>query len=74
MFQLAQELNALPVYRELTVKTGDGDLGGFLRLRIGDLLPQHEKVEEEEDSKEPGREAENADANAADPEDGARLV
>ncbi|GAA5955327.1 hypothetical protein JCM8115_001916 [Rhodotorula mucilaginosa] len=60
--------------RELTVKTGDGDLGGFLRLRIGDLLPQHEKVEEVEDSKEPGREAENADANAADPEDGARLV
>ena len=61
------------IYRELTVKTGDGDLGGFLRLRIGDLLPQYEKVEEE-DSKEPGPEAENADANAADPEDGARLV
>ncbi|GAA5981417.1 hypothetical protein JCM10908_004103 [Rhodotorula pacifica] len=34
--------------RELTVKTGDADLGGFLRLRIGDLLPQHEKVEEDE--------------------------
>ncbi|GAA6013350.1 hypothetical protein JCM11491_006363 [Sporobolomyces phaffii] len=35
--------------RELTVKTGDGDLGGFLRLRLGHLLPEHEKKEEEED-------------------------
>ncbi|BGP21382.1 hypothetical protein JCM10295v2_000257 [Rhodotorula toruloides] len=34
---------------ELTVKTGDGDLGGFLRLRIGDLLPQHEKQDEDAD-------------------------
>ncbi|GAA6040357.1 hypothetical protein JCM8097_007573 [Rhodosporidiobolus ruineniae] len=38
--------------RELTVKTGDGDLGGFLRLRIGDLLPQHEKQEEEDEDGE----------------------
>ncbi|GAA5828237.1 hypothetical protein JCM11251_002650 [Rhodosporidiobolus azoricus] len=35
--------------RELTVKSGDADLGGFLRLRVGDLLPQHEKVEEEDE-------------------------
>jgi hypothetical protein len=33
----------------LTVKTGDGDLGGFLRLRLGHLLPKHEKKEEGED-------------------------
>ncbi|GAA5908097.1 ATP-binding protein [Sporobolomyces salmoneus] len=46
--------------RELTVKTGDGDLGGFLRLRLGHLLPEHEKKEEddededeEEEEKEP---------------------
>ncbi|GAA5909284.1 hypothetical protein JCM6882_003788 [Rhodosporidiobolus microsporus] len=40
--------------RELTVKTGDGDLGGFLRLRIGDLLPQHEKIEEEDEGADEG--------------------
>ncbi|GAA5858845.1 hypothetical protein JCM8547_005010 [Rhodosporidiobolus lusitaniae] len=34
---------------ELTVKTGDADLGGFLRIRLGDLRPEHEKKEEEED-------------------------
>lgn len=38
--------------RELTVKTGEGDLGGFLRLRIGDLLEKHEKREDEEESSE----------------------
>lgn len=67
---LFHQLNALPLYRELTVKTGNGDLGGFLRLRIGDLLPQYEKVEED-DSKESN---DDADADAADPEDGVRLV
>ncbi|GAA5870409.1 hypothetical protein JCM16303_001994 [Sporobolomyces ruberrimus] len=35
--------------RELTVKTGEGDLGGFLRLRLGHLLPEHEKKEEDDD-------------------------
>ncbi|GAA5922852.1 ATP-binding protein [Sporobolomyces koalae] len=41
--------------RELTVKTGDGDLGGFLRLRLGHLLPEHEKKDEGDD--EAGAEA-----------------
>ncbi|BGP12438.1 hypothetical protein JCM10213_006996 [Rhodosporidiobolus nylandii] len=42
--------------RELTVKTGDADLGGFLRLRVGDLLPEHEKREEDD-----GGDADDAD-------------
>lgn len=33
---------------ELTVKSGDTDLGGFLRLRLGRLGPEHEKKEEED--------------------------
>ncbi|GAA5898244.1 hypothetical protein JCM8208_000194 [Rhodotorula glutinis] len=42
-------IEALHRTRELTVKTGEGDLGGFLRLRIGNLGPEHEKREEEDD-------------------------
>lgn len=42
--------------RELTVKTGDGDLGGFLRLRLGHLLPEHEKKEEDDEDDEGGEE------------------
>ncbi|BGP52609.1 hypothetical protein JCM8202v2_000165 [Rhodotorula sphaerocarpa] len=53
--------------RELTVKTGEGDLGGFLRLRIGDLLPKHEKPDDGDD--EGGPDAE--DPAEKDPE---RLV
>jgi hypothetical protein len=34
---------------ELTVKTGDADLGGFLRLRLGRLGPEHEKKEDDEE-------------------------
>ena len=48
---------------------------------IGDIPPVMNRIfpakivkVEEEDSKEPGREAEDADADAADPEDGVRLV
>ena len=40
--------------RELTVKTGEGDLGGFLRLRIGNLGPEHEKREEDDDDGDDG--------------------
>ncbi|GJN92107.1 hypothetical protein Rhopal_005136-T1 [Rhodotorula paludigena] len=43
--------------RELTVKTGDGDLGGFLRLRVGDLLPQHEKREDDDEEDDDGEDA-----------------
>ncbi|GAA6002799.1 hypothetical protein JCM10207_007688 [Rhodosporidiobolus poonsookiae] len=42
--------------RELTVKTGEGDLGGFLRLRVGDLLPQHEKPDDDDAEEEEDRE------------------
>jgi len=40
--------------RELTAKTGEGDLGGFLRLRLGHLLPEHEKKEEEDEEEGKG--------------------
>ncbi|GAA5823392.1 hypothetical protein JCM3770_006851, partial [Rhodotorula araucariae] len=40
--------------RELTVKTGEGDLGGFLRLRIGNLGPEHEKKDDDDDDDDEG--------------------
>ncbi|GAA5867875.1 hypothetical protein JCM3774_004707 [Rhodotorula dairenensis] len=62
--------------RELTVKTGEGDLGGFLRLRIGNLLPQHEKVDEkEEEEKQDPKVAEaEPEMELEDQPDGLRLV
>jgi hypothetical protein len=41
-----------PTYSELTVKRGEADLGGFLRIRTGELRAEHEKVDEEEDDGE----------------------
>lgn len=52
--------------RELTVKTGDGDLGGFLRLRLGHLLPQHEKKEEGEDDDDDDGDAPEAASTVPD--------
>lgn len=41
------EIESLGRTRELTVKK-ENDLGGFLRLRVGELRPEHEKDEEED--------------------------
>lgn len=51
------EIESLHRTSELTVKA-DNDLGGFLRLRVGNLGREHEKKAEEEDEEkyEPKRE------------------
>jgi hypothetical protein len=49
------EIESLHRTAELTVKS-DNDLGGFLRLRVGNLGKEHElKVEEEGEEVEPKR-------------------
>lgn len=45
------EIESLHRTSELTVKA-DNDLGGFLRLRIGNLGKEHELKKEEEDGEE----------------------
>ncbi|GAA5944028.1 hypothetical protein JCM1841_000475 [Sporobolomyces salmonicolor] len=40
------EIESLHRTSELTIKSGGADLGGFLRLRVGPYLAQHEKKEE----------------------------
>ncbi|GAA5956035.1 hypothetical protein JCM21900_002573, partial [Sporobolomyces salmonicolor] len=40
------EIESLHRTSELTIKSGGADLGGFLRLRVGPYLAQHEKREE----------------------------
>ncbi|GAA6059373.1 hypothetical protein JCM10212_003271 [Sporobolomyces blumeae] len=50
--------------RELTVKTGEGDLGGFLRLRLGHLLPEHEKKDDDDDDDDDDEPEEAPDAGS----------
>ncbi|GAA5854105.1 hypothetical protein JCM5353_003084, partial [Sporobolomyces roseus] len=52
--------------RELTAKTGEGDLGGFLRLRLGHLLPEHEKKEEEDEEEGKGGDAKEGESEEKD--------
>ncbi|GAA5972701.1 hypothetical protein JCM11641_002982 [Rhodosporidiobolus odoratus] len=42
------EIESLHRTSELTVKTGGADLGGFLRLRIGNLRPEDEKKDDDD--------------------------
>ncbi|GAA5898743.1 hypothetical protein JCM5296_006705 [Sporobolomyces johnsonii] len=52
------EIESLHRTSELTIKSGDADLGGFLRLRVGPYLAQHEKKGEDDDDDDGDKSAE----------------
>ncbi|SCZ91276.1 BZ3500_MvSof-1268-A1-R1_Chr1-2g01302 [Microbotryum saponariae] len=68
------QIESLHRTAELTVKKDDADLGGFLRLRVGEYRKEHDKPDADSDGGESGVGEVGARKQSVDEEEGARLV